>query len=440
MKLTVFQSDKGDCLLLTSADGARRILVDGGMRNSYKTFVAPALAALATDNRFLDLVYVSHIDQDHISGVLQLLDDMMAWRVHDFQINNGNPTHQPPESGRPPAVQGIWHNAFNELITDDTQAIGEILAASAAILSSAPDNDTELLGLAAQHRELAVSVPEAIKLSHRINPNQLGIPLNENFGGKLAFVRSNEAPTSIELGALKLSIIGPFEADLDKLRRDWSKWLKEHPTELAKLQRQAIRDAERLGASDAMTLLTLRSAPLKQLGDRSKVTPPNLASLMLLVEEHDKTLLLTGDGHWRDILNGLAFYDKLNIQGQIHVNILKVQHHGGEHNINEEFVSKVTADHYIFCGNGQHENPNLQALKILIDSRIGNVPFLTTNPQASGSFKLWFNSGESASKRPEAKLHMRKVRELVEQRKTESLGRITFQFLEGENPSFEMVI
>lgn len=438
MKLMVFQSDKGDCLLLTSSDGTPRILVDGGMRDSYKAFVAPALAGLATNNQSLDLVYVSHIDRDHISGVLQLLDDMMAWRVHDFQINHANPTHPLPKSGRPPNIGAIWHNAFNELIEDDTQAISEILAASAAILSGA--SDAELLDLATEHRELATSVPEAIKLSHRISPDQLGIPLNEHFGGKLAFVRSNEAPRSIQLGSLKISIIGPFETDLDKLRRDWGKWLTEHPTELAKLQKQALRDAERLGASDAKTLLTLRSAPLQQLGDRSKVTPPNLASLMLLVEENDQTLLLTGDGHWRDILHGLAFHGKLNDHDQIHVNVLKVQHHGGEHNIDQEFVSKVTADHYVFCGNGQHENPNLEALKILIDSRIGNVPFLSTHPQASGSFKLWFNSSESASKRPEAKRHMRKVRELVEQRKTESAGRMTFEFLEEKTPSFEINI
>ena len=70
MKLTVFQSEKGDCLLLTSQNARRRILVDGGMRASYQTFVAPALGDLASRGEALDLVYVSHIDQDHIAGVL----------------------------------------------------------------------------------------------------------------------------------------------------------------------------------------------------------------------------------------------------------------------------------------------------------------------------------------------------------------------------------
>ena len=199
-----------------------------------------------------------------------------------------------------------------------------------------------------------------------------------------------------------------------------------------------MRDAERLGTNDLKSLMTLRSA--QTLGDRSKVTPPNLASLMLLVEERGKTLLLTGDGHWKAILDGLRFHQKLDEEERIHVDILKVQHHGSEHNINEEFVSRVTADHYIFCGNGEHENPNLRVLEVLMDSRIGDVTFRSTNPRAAGSFKLWFNSSESASQKTEAKEHMRRAREIVEQRKANSAGRLEFQFLEGQAPSFEVEV
>ncbi|MET0770105.1 MAG: MBL fold metallo-hydrolase, partial [Solirubrobacteraceae bacterium] len=88
MKLEAFQSDKGDCLLLTAGDGTR-VLVDGGMRGSYSEHVAPALGAIAAAGGRLDLVCVSHIDQDHIAGVLQLMADEVAWRVADFQHGSG---------------------------------------------------------------------------------------------------------------------------------------------------------------------------------------------------------------------------------------------------------------------------------------------------------------------------------------------------------------
>ena len=85
MRLTAFQSDKGDCLLLTNTAGTARVLVDGGMPVSYDAHVAAAMGKLQIAKKALDIVYVSHIDQDHIGGVLKMLDDEAAWRVHEFQ-------------------------------------------------------------------------------------------------------------------------------------------------------------------------------------------------------------------------------------------------------------------------------------------------------------------------------------------------------------------
>lgn len=138
MKITVFQSDKGDSLLLTSEDanGKRKhVLADGGMRDSYSKHVAPALAKMRNDDETLDVVYVSHIDQDHISGVLQMMDDEVEWRVHDFQVKSGNKSKKPPAAKRPPKMKDIWHNAFHEQVSDNTGEIENMLAASAAILS-----------------------------------------------------------------------------------------------------------------------------------------------------------------------------------------------------------------------------------------------------------------------------------------------------------------
>ena len=80
MRLTAFQSGKGDCLLLTNTAGTARMLVDGGMPASYSASCRPRRSASCARarRRTLDLVYVSHIDQDHIGGVLRMLDDEAA--------------------------------------------------------------------------------------------------------------------------------------------------------------------------------------------------------------------------------------------------------------------------------------------------------------------------------------------------------------------------
>ena len=44
------------------------------MPDAYREHVAAALGKLRKANKKIDLVYVSHIDQDHIGGVLAMLD------------------------------------------------------------------------------------------------------------------------------------------------------------------------------------------------------------------------------------------------------------------------------------------------------------------------------------------------------------------------------
>lgn len=450
MKLTVFQSDKGDCLLLAGADG-RMVLVDGGMRDSYSRHVAPALGKLRDDGKTIDVVYVSHIDQDHISGVLQMMDDEVDWRIHEYAVASGNTHKKPPEAPRPPKVKAIWHNAFREQVKDNKGEIADMLAASSVILSGS--ENAEVKELASEQGELVTSIAEAIQLSRRVSPDQLGIDLNPPAGGKLMMVR--DAPGSpIAIGGMRCSIIGPFEADLSALRDDWDTWLKENKKRLKSIRKQAEEDSAKFSvreigeiilpklrqAEELSGLLPLATKPVKKkLGQRKKVTVPNLASLMLFVQEKGKTLLLTGDGHHEDVLKGLKHIGKLNGSGGIHVDVLKVQHHASEHNLDEAFCRAVTADHYLFCGNGEHENPDLDVVRAIADSRLSADPAVRSpNPQAGDPFKLWFNSSAKATIKEGAKEHMGKIRSAVRKRAKASKGQMRYFFLEGS--SFEVQI
>jgi beta-lactamase superfamily II metal-dependent hydrolase len=424
VKLTVFQSDKGDCLLLTGA-GGERVLVDGGMSASYAQHVAPALGALRAQGHALDLVYVSHIDEDHIAGVLQLMDDLVAWRVHDFQVANGNPTHKAPKAPRPPEVKAIWNNAFHDQVGRNSGKIEDMLAASAAVLSGTEDE--ALKDVAQRHQDLANSIPEALQLSHRIADGQLGIPLNGPFGNRLAMVRPAAGPVAV--GALQLFVLAPFEADLKKLRAEWNKWLKANGEVVQTIRRKAREDQDLLG-NEVVRLMARLVAEAKVLGNRKKVTAPNLASLMLLAEEQGKTVLLTGDGHRDDILKGLAHQQKLDAQGRLHVDVLKVQHHGSEHNIDEAFCRAVTADDYVFCGNGAHLNPDLDVVETLVTAR------LAVDPRP---FKLWFNSSSAVPGKAADRAQMKKVEDLVARLVAAApAGRVQSSFL--QQSSFELPV
>jgi hypothetical protein len=443
MKLTVFQSDKGDCLLL-EGDAGGRILADGGMRDSYTEHVAPALGKLRAKKQTIDVVYVSHIDQDHISGILQMMDDEVEWRIHDYQIKHGNPKHKPPARPRPPKVKHIWHNAFHDQLNKNVGEVGDMLAASAAILSGSEIG--EIKELASRQAELVTSISEALQLSRRVSPEQLGIKLNHPAGGKLIMVRDTPG-APIKLGGMKIHVIGPFDADLKELRKEWNEWLRNNKDKVKKIQTSAAADASAFSVREIADLLGPKLAQAqelevgfkdllgkskKKLGVRKKVTTPNLASLMLYVEEGKKTLLMTGDGHHADILKGLAHIGKLDAKtGGIHVDVLKVQHHGSEHNVDLAFCQKVTADHYIFTGNGEHENPDLDVLKAVAASRFGSAAQVSPNAEAGRPFKFWFNSSTAVTQKKEAKEHMTKIKKLVAQLEKQSGGQLSGQFIEA---------
>jgi hypothetical protein len=222
MKITLLPSEKGDCLLIESDDVA--ILADGGMPGSYAAEVRPFLGRFAAAGGELDLVYVSHVDQDHIAGVLQLLEDMVQWRVHKHKVANNRPSSK-PKFDEPPAVKRIWHNSFKALVPQNAGEIGTMLAARANTLSSS--GNPAAIKLAAAYSNIANSIPEAIKVSRRIAADQLDIPLNGEFNHLLAMVRGNNAIKLKPGSKLSIRVIGPFEKDLEILRDYWNAWLKD---------------------------------------------------------------------------------------------------------------------------------------------------------------------------------------------------------------------
>lgn len=427
MKITIFQSDKGDCLLFTGSDG-KYILVDGGMRDSYEKHVAPTIHQIHTDNKKLDLICVSHIDQDHISGILEVLDNMVDWRIHEYKIDRGDTDHREPNSFQPPEVLSIWHNAFHEQIGQNVGEIEDMLAAFSRGLSGSdiPEDLT--------NSELIYSKKEAIQLSRRLNARQLNIPLNDQFGGKLVYLKTEQP--KVNIGSMSIQIIGPSDKSLKKLKQEWNKWLEDNERVIEEIREQARFDEERMSGDLAQFFHPIL-IQAKILGQRKEVTAPNLASIIFVVEEAGKRVIMTGDSHCKDILEGLKATGYMSGGSGLHVDVLKIQHHGSENNIDKDFCKKVTANHYIFCGNGAHENPDLDALEVLINSRIGSSQDRSPNPQCSRDFTLWFNSSSQETK-DNYQEHMRKVEQLVQNLTQQSNGQMSYKFIGTGKHKFEL--
>ena len=204
LKLEVVKANEGDCLLLHYGDGdtPALTLIDGGTPIAYGEYLEKRLRQLREDlvgdgePLPLELVMVSHIDQDHIGGVRKLLE----------AIESATDKH----TDLPYEVGQLWHNGFRQLTGADEKSVEE---AEKASLDAVP----EAGAIVAAAKEGASTSTLA---------TTLGIPRNDE--GELVL-----AGAKLELdGGLELTVIGPTEKQVDDLRDEWAKEVGLDPDEL----------------------------------------------------------------------------------------------------------------------------------------------------------------------------------------------------------------
>src|SRR5262249_40531434 len=77
----------------------------------------------------------------------------------------------------------------------------------------------------------------------------------------------------------------------------------------------------------------------------------------------------TGDSRADLILRGLVSSGLMEPEGRVHVDLLLLPHQGSRRNLTPEFLQRVTADRYLFSGDGTHSNPDIATIAALIAAR-----------------------------------------------------------------------
>lgn len=288
IKLTMLPADDGDCLLLEYGAGTqtRRILVDGGRARTYPQIKA-TLAGLGGT---IDLLVVTHIDQDHILGVLAMLSD--------------------PQ--RSVQFRDVWFNGYDELLDSGLEKFGA--------------RDGELL--------TSALVDQCI-------------PWNAAAGGR-----------SIEVGrplawfddGSRLTLLSPDRAQLAALAPTWVSECARNGIIPGRPATPEPPGLESFGPLDVEAAATTPFDP--------DPSPTNRTSIAFLFEYEGKRLLLTGDasdGRLVDSLRDLASAEG----GRLHVDALKVAHHGSDHNLSNDLLALLDCPRYLISTSGaRHNHPN----------------------------------------------------------------------------------
>lgn len=310
--VTSFKADDGECLFVRcAADGeCFNLLIDGG-RGGLLGPIKRFLAALPENQRQIDVFLVTHIDDDHIVGAIEIIkDEYLNSLIKDVWFNSRELEFQKPVS---------------ELTIENGNALAKLLRG-------------------------------------------MGDRWNKYFKGR-AIVWSSQAPAQISvLRGTTITVLGPSEADFEKLKACWpepEEDRKEEETVLPPFitpMGEDILDVENLGKSVSEI-------------DTSRF---NRSSIAIHLQHRDKSVLLSSDSYALQLVEAM----KRDIGWPINLALATIPHHGSRRNIDRAMADGVCATFWLISTNGRHHkhpHPESVARIIMGANERGDRPTLVFN-------------------------------------------------------------
>ena len=235
-RIEMLPAGHGDCLWIEYGNpkAPRRVLIDGGAAGTYKRALRERLRGLRENERRFELLVVTHIDADHITGILELLEDSET----RFQARD------------------IWFNGYRHL----------------------PDEKPETLGPVQGERLTDLLVKR---------------PWNREFKESAVVVQADGDLPRLQLeGGLVLTLLSPTPGKLADLKPEWEKEVRKaglDPNQPRPGEVESPEGFDLLGSPDVEALAAEAFSE-----DSAKA---NGSSIALLAEFEGRRLLLTGDAH-----------------------------------------------------------------------------------------------------------------------------------------------
>ena len=183
----------GDCFLVRWGKPERVMLVDGGPDQIFEKVLRPHLMLLPTQPGkvpTVDVLCLSHVDEDHVIGVMLLLKELARAKRDQLPL--------------PINVRRVWFNSVDDLV-DKVQP--GLATSVRALAKSAPANSATGASYA-QGGDVRSSVAA------------LSLAGNPPFGGSLV------AGATCKLDDLDVTVVGPTKQGLANLAKKWQAAVK----------------------------------------------------------------------------------------------------------------------------------------------------------------------------------------------------------------------
>lgn len=355
MIIEMFPAENGDAFLIKL--DKKNILIDMGYADTYKNYIRNSLEKIKNENQCIDLLVITHIDEDHIEGAIEFLKE------------NGSASN--PQIIE---IKEIWHNSFRHLQFDVNKV------KSIQEFEKEQLNDIKLRNSGISRKETNESNPVSAKQGSTLAGYLYGLGyVDSKWNSEFNYQAVNlDSKNEIKLDDIKIYILSPNTKKLSDLSKLWIRELRKIDNDFEISNEEIFDDAYELYMKKLKPIIdvhesknisysqkdfeTLIKEEIKQFNkDASK---SNGASIAFILEYKGKKLLFLGDAHEDVISDSLEKYKSRG--NSLDFDVVKISHHGSIKN-NFMWIEKIKSKKYLISTNGKkHGHPNKEVIaKIL---------------------------------------------------------------------------
>lgn len=332
MRIINLPALNGDCILV-EFQTSHYILIDGGYVDTYENYLLPTLKEIESRGGKLDVVVVTHIDGDHISGIIRLLEDM------------------------PIGIGEIWYNGYRHIQSVAVTTEDKETFVHRSICKESQSEECK-----------PISAKQGCTLSALIARN--GIPWNIPWKGNTIM-----APMSFTLGDAIIHVLSPNNEDIGALESFWKKRLIKDGLLKKAHSEEFWDDAYEFSLSKDMPGFHLHEKKVSKSYDLLKLckeayepdgSASNGSSISFVLETKGKRLLFLGDSHSETVVVSLrALYGEEKVPYIF--DAVKLSHHGSYNNNSPELIKLIVSDKWLVSTNGdKYNHPDMPTLAHII--------------------------------------------------------------------------
>jgi beta-lactamase superfamily II metal-dependent hydrolase len=382
IEISILPASYGESILVTCVGEENiNICIDMGFKSTFRNHIKKELLALKeVKNESLSLLVVTHIDDDHILGAIQFLEE------------NGH--NDNPEIIK---VENIWFNAYRHLQFSkkstmnttvnkkDEEILERIIKRNHPREQGVPDiNDIGTARGSSLSELIQKNGYLNIWNNHHQKEAVIVERITENKEIKLREILINEN--------LNLTVLSPDIEKLKRLDQRWEEDLKQMGYSKLIERSELMDDAFEFHLENHIKKKQRKinniSSDLGKVDDIANLpfeaddTEINGSSIAFILQFQESKVLFLADSHTDIVIDNLKILLKFHGLERMWFDAIKISHHGSKHNTSLELLKIIDSDRFIFSTNGRGKgfnHPDIETIFRIITTKTSKKKTLIFN-------------------------------------------------------------